>query len=50
MSHGSTKAVITAIIGNSIVTTAKFIGFALSGSSALLAEAVHSLADTANQC
>jgi len=50
MSHGSTKAVITAIIGNSIVTTAKFIGFSLSGSSALLAEAVHSLADTANQC
>jgi len=50
MAHGSTKAVITAIIGNSIVTAAKFIGFFLSGSSALLAEAVHSLADTANQC
>jgi len=50
MAHGSTKAVITAIFGNSIVTLAKFIGFSLSGSSALLAEAVHSLADTANQC
>jgi len=50
MSHGSTKAVVTAIFGNSIVTIAKFIGFAFSGSSALLAEAVHSLADTANQC
>ncbi|MDX8397406.1 MAG: cation transporter [Mariprofundaceae bacterium] len=50
MAHGSTKAVVTAIVGNSIVTVAKFIGFALSGSSALLAEAVHSLADTANQC
>jgi len=49
MSHGSTKAVITAIIGNSIVTCAKFVGFMVSGSSALLAEAVHSLADTANQ-
>ncbi len=49
MAHGSTKAVITAVIGNAIVTIAKFIGFALSGSSALLAEAVHSLADTANQ-
>ncbi len=53
MSHsedeGSTKAVVTAIIGNAVVTVAKFIGFALSGSSALLAEAVHSLADTANQ-
>ncbi|MDQ6994329.1 MAG: cation diffusion facilitator family transporter [Mariprofundaceae bacterium] len=50
MSHGSTKTVIAAIIGNSIITTAKFIGFFLSGSSALLAEAIHSLADTANQC
>jgi len=50
MSGGSTKAVVTAIVGNSMVTVAKFIGFAFSGSSALLAEAVHSLADTANQC
>jgi len=50
MSHGSSKAVVTAIFGNSIVTIAKFIGFSFSGSSALLAEAVHSLADTANQC
>lgn len=49
MSHGSTKAVVTAIAGNSMVTVAKFVGFAFSGSSALLAEAVHSLADTANQ-
>jgi len=49
MSHGSKKAVVTAIAGNATVTIAKFVGFALSGSSALLAEAVHSLADTANQ-
>jgi zinc transporter 9 len=49
MSHGSTKAVLSAIAGNSLVTLVKFIGFSLSGSSALLAEAVHSLADTANQ-
>jgi len=49
MSHGSTKAVITAFTTNAMVTAAKFLGFALSGSSALLAEAVHSLADTANQ-
>jgi len=49
MSHGSKKAVLAAVTGNSLVTLAKFIGFALSGSSALLAEAVHSLADTANQ-
>jgi len=44
------KTVLTAVAGNTVVTLAKFIGFAVSGSSALLAEAVHSLADTANQC
>jgi len=49
MSHGSAKAVIAALIGNSLVSVAKFIGFMISGSSALLAEAVHSLADTAKQ-
>jgi len=49
MSHGSKKAVVTAIAGNATVTIAKFVGFSLSGSSALMAEAVHSLADTANQ-
>ncbi|TLS66444.1 cation diffusion facilitator family transporter [Mariprofundus erugo] len=49
MSHGSTKAVLTALGGNVLVTAAKFFGFFVSGSSALLAEAVHSLADTANQ-
>ncbi|MDX8410276.1 MAG: cation diffusion facilitator family transporter [Mariprofundaceae bacterium] len=49
MSHGSEKAVLTAVAGNATVTIAKFVGFALSGSSALMAEAVHSLADTANQ-
>lgn len=53
MSHnadGATKAVLTAIVGNASVTIAKFVGFMFSGSSALLAEAVHSLADTTNQC
>jgi len=52
MSHsedGSTKAVLTAVVANGLVTVAKFIGFSFSGSSALLAEAIHSLADTANQ-
>ena len=47
--EGSVRAVLTAAASNSLVTLAKFIGFAFSGSSALLAEAVHSLADTANQ-
>ena len=41
--------VIAAFIGNTLVCLAKFLGFAFSGSSALFSEAVHSLADTANQ-
>ena len=45
-SHGP---VIAAVMGNLVVTIAKFVGFALSGSSAMLAEALHSLADTLNQ-
>jgi len=49
MPDGSTKIVLTALAGNSLVTVAKFFGFFVSGSSALLAEAVHSLAETANQ-
>ncbi len=50
MSHGSKKAVITAIITNSMVTITKFFSAILSGSAAMMNEAVHSLMDTLNQC
>lgn len=46
--HGS-KAVIAALIGNLGIAVAKLVGFALTRSSALAAEAVHSLADSGNQ-
>jgi len=46
---GSIRPVLAAVFGNATVTIAKFIAFALSGSSAMLAEALHSLADTMNQ-
>ena len=49
MSDGSKKAVKTAVFGNGVVAISKFVGFIFSGSSALLAEAIHSLADTMNQ-
>ena len=48
-SDNSLRAVLAAVIGNSIVTSAKFIGWAISFSPSMLAEAVHSLADSLNQ-
>lgn len=45
----SLRAVIAALIGNLIVTSAKFVGWAIGFSPSMLAEAVHSLADTLNQ-
>ncbi|MDO8604073.1 MAG: cation diffusion facilitator family transporter [bacterium] len=42
-------SVIFALLGNFVITILKAIGFAVSGSSSLFSEAVHSLADTANQ-
>lgn len=41
--------IISALIGNAIICSLKFTGFFITGSSALFSEAIHSLADTANQ-
>lgn len=49
MSHGSKKAVITAITANSIVTVLKFFTALTGGSASMMNEAVHSLMDTLNQ-
>jgi cation diffusion facilitator family transporter len=46
---GGTKAIIAALLANAGIALAKFIGFLVTGSSSMLAEAVHSVADTANQ-
>lgn len=48
-SGGSTKAVVTALAANMGIAAAKFSGWALTGSSSMLAEAVHSVADSSNQ-
>lgn len=45
----SLKAVITALAGNTFVTAIKLVAFLLSGSGAMLSEAIHSGADTGNQ-
>ena len=48
-SGGSIRAIVAALVANAGIATAKFIGFAITGSSSMLAEAVHSVADTSNQ-
>jgi cation diffusion facilitator family transporter len=46
---GSTKAILAALAANAGIAAAKFVGFAITGASSMLAEAVHSVADTSNQ-
>jgi cation diffusion facilitator family transporter len=48
-SGGSTRAVLAALIANAGIAVAKFVGFVFTGSSSMLAESVHSVADTGNQ-
>ncbi|MBL8928283.1 MAG: cation diffusion facilitator family transporter [Pseudonocardia sp.] len=46
---GGTKAIIAALLANAGIAVAKFVGYLVTGSSSMLAEAVHSVADTSNQ-
>ena len=46
---GGTRAVIAALLANLGIAVAKFVGFLITGASSMLAEAVHSVADTGNQ-
>jgi cation diffusion facilitator family transporter len=48
-SGGSTRAIIAALLANAGIAVAKFAGFLFTGSSSMLAESVHSVADTGNQ-
>lgn len=49
MTDGSRKAIIAAFFANLGIAIAKFVGFVITGSAGMLAESVHSLADTGNQ-
>ena len=44
-----TKAVVAALLANTGIAAAKFVGFVLTRSSSMLAEAIHSVADAGNQ-
>ncbi|WP_216209430.1 cation diffusion facilitator family transporter [Amycolatopsis aidingensis] len=46
---GGTKAIVAALLANAGIAIAKFAGFLITGSSSMLAESVHSVADTSNQ-
>ena len=49
MTEGSRKAILAAFAANLGIAILKFIAFVITGSAGLLAEGVHSLADTGNQ-
>ena len=50
MAHeGGTKAVVAALLANTGIAVTKFLAFFLTQSSSMLAEAIHSVADSGNQ-
>lgn len=49
MHEGSKKAIAAAFVANLGIAIAKFVGFAVTRSSSMLAEGIHSVADTGNQ-
>ena len=48
MATESRKAVVAAIIGNAAIAAIKFVAGAMTGSSAMISEGIHSLVDTGN--
>ena len=47
--EGGTKAVIAALLANTGIAISKFFAFAITGSTSMLSEAIHSVADSLNQ-
>lgn len=48
--HESLPAVVAAMLGNLAIATVKFIAAAMTGSSAMISEGIHSCVDTGNGC
>lgn len=49
MAGSSKKVIYAALIGNALIAVTKFIAAAVTGSSAMFSEGIHSLVDTGNQ-
>lgn len=49
MVDGNRRAIVAALFANLGITIAKFVGWVFTGAASMLAETVHSLADTGNQ-
>ncbi len=47
--EGSTKAIVAALVANIGIAIGKFIAFLLTGAASMLAESIHSVADSSNQ-
>lgn len=47
--EGGAKAIVAALLANIGIAITKFVAFLLTGSSSMLAESVHSVADSGNQ-
>lgn len=49
MATGGTKAILAAMFANGAIAIAKFVAYLVTGSASMLAESIHSVADTSNQ-
>ncbi|HSH58908.1 MAG TPA: cation diffusion facilitator family transporter [Acidimicrobiales bacterium] len=47
--EGSKKAIVAALLANAGIAVAKFVAFFITSSASMLAEAIHSVADSSNQ-
>jgi cation diffusion facilitator family transporter len=47
--EGSRRAIVAAFLANLGIAVSKFVGFFITGSASMLAEGIHSVADTGNQ-